>query len=80
MHSPGRITSCHLHVGGQFVCVGLQSCSLWPRNLAALSANCLWVAFKFIDILGDIVLPLCPRSIVGHINHGCGLPALVLRA
>lgn len=58
MYSLGRITSCHLHVGGQFVSTGLQSWDLQPWNLAALSANCLWVAFKCIDSLGDIVLLL----------------------
>lgn len=53
--------------------------SLWPWNLAALSANCSWVAFKFIDSLGDVVLPLCLQPIVSGINCGSRFPALVLR-
>lgn len=78
MYSLGRITSCHLHVGGQFVSTGLQSWRLWPWNLAALSANCLWVAFKFIDSLGDIVLLLCPQPIVNSLNYGSLFSVLVL--
>lgn len=70
MYSLCKITSCHLHVGGQFFSVELQSWGLRPWNLTALSANCLWVAFKFIDSLGDIVLPLCPQPIVNRINYG----------
>lgn len=60
MYSFRRITTCHLRVGGQFASAGLQSRDLQPENLAALSANCSWVAFKFIDSLGDIVFLLCP--------------------
>lgn len=64
---------------GWTVClIGLQSWGLWLWNRPALSANCLWVAFKFIDSLGDIVLLLCPQPIVNNINCCSCFPAVVL--
>lgn len=77
MYSLGRITSCHLYVGGQFVSAGLQSWDLQPWNLVALSTNCLWVAFKFIDSLGDIVLLLYSLPFVDNINCDSRFSALV---
>lgn len=69
MYSLAMITSCHSHVGGQFVSTGPQSRGPRPWNLAALSANCSWVVFfKFIDSLCDIVLLLCPSPFVCNIN------------
>ena len=59
-----HIPSCLLHVGGQFASNSLWSWSLWPRNPCALSANCLCFAFKCIDSLCDIVLPLYQLPIV----------------
>ena len=54
---------------------GRLVCLLWPHRAethghetAALSANCLWVAFKFIDSPGDIVFLLFPWAFVNKIK------------
>lgn len=47
MYSLAMITSCHSHVGGQFVSTGPQSRGPRPRNLSALSANCFRVVVFF---------------------------------
>lgn len=51
MYSLAMITSCHSHVGGQFISTGPQSRGLRPRNLSALSANCSRVVVFFFNLL-----------------------------
>lgn len=51
MYSLAMITSCHSHVGGQFVSTGPQSRGPRPRNLSALSANCFRVVVLFFFLI-----------------------------
>lgn len=70
MYSLAMITSCHSHVGGQFVSTGPQSWGLRARNLSALSANCSRGAGFFFLIywqsLWDCASTVCIVFCVQH--------------
>lgn len=69
MYSLAMITSCHSHVGGQFVSTGPQSWGLRARNLSALSANCSRGAVFFLiywQSLWDCASIVCIVFCVQH--------------